>query len=187
MTENILPYSKARTLIRDGDALLWRSCSLLGRFLCWLSRGTFLGPSAKHSHIGMAHWDGNVLLDVQMLQWHGGWPRNLSCEIAQWPGLCDVLRVPDLDGYKATQAAMHMAGSPYGWRDFAKIWIARRLPFGRTALRPRNGEKPPFVCSGAFTAWAREGGVDRFPKWSAHTIIPEDWFVPEWYQFTIGE
>lgn len=149
------PYEQFRDEIRDGDLLLWRPTSLLGRAIC-------LATWADYSHASMAAWNDNGrLYNLEMVQWQGGRHVLLSHQLAKWPGSCEVWRPRSdfFDGHGAVKQMMWLLGQHYGWSDFARI--TTRLFFPRIVLpKAVDSDDPdvPRVCSAAYCFAARTGG-----------------------------
>ncbi len=133
----ILPLSKAKALIQEGDVLLYRGESIAS---------FFLGRAAEsiYTHCGVASWHNNIkspyaLLEcVEFKEWVGGRSVNLEVLVKDDPGIIDVYRhapkiwKPFVDttntvrykrlnfnGRLVTQTMRLMTGLPYGWE---RIW-----------------------------------------------------------------
>lgn len=147
-----LAYPQARRYIHNGDVLLWRPSSLLGRLIC-------LGTRARYSHASLAGWWGDVLLNIEMVQWQGGQIVRLSQQVARWPGLCDVFRPQrQYSGRGAVERMVKLVGQRYGWADFWHLFVRRYSPIPHAALPNSDDPDQPRVCSAA-VAWAlRTGG-----------------------------
>lgn len=177
-----LSYDAARYRIRNGDLLLWRPTSWMGRLI---ARGT----GSPYSHAAMAGWFGDVLLQFEFLQAHGGRAVTLSSQIGRWPAACDVYRVAHLHGRKAVEAIARRTGQPYGWLDFARITLARlgriAAPWWPTATDDPPLERP-LVCSAAVADAIRRGDVYIRAGEPAWSITPGDLAQEADYQFTIA-
>jgi len=176
----LLSYGTARRLIRNGDLLLWRPTNAFGRVIAAVTK-------SEYSHVGMAGWVfDDVLLCLQMIQWEGGSPKNLSLWVAQYPGKCDVYRLRRMHGRIAAQAMARRIGSNYGAIDFVHI-ITRRL--FAWACKHEMHTAPfdhPLVCSGAVADACRRGGVnvaDQKPVWA---VTPADLAKEAEYVFTLA-
>jgi hypothetical protein len=145
-------YQQVRKLILNGDLLLWRPTSLVGRCI---ARGT----RAKYSHAALAGWWGDCLMSLEFLQWRGGSAVTLSSLVAAYPGKCHVYRLPGRTPDDRNRAVSRMArrmGSPYGWRDFAKLAAARLFGYevesDSDTQAGRIADSAPLVCSSAVAA-----------------------------------
>jgi hypothetical protein len=147
-----LGVDRAGLEIRDGDILLWRPTSLVGRIIAQ-------GTGSIYSHASMAGWWNSALMNVEMLQFRGGQAACLKKQVRRWPGCCDVYRPrsPLYAGEDALYQMKRLISQPYGWQDFAFIVAHRylRLPL----VDPADSMDPakPRVCSAA-VAWAVRTG-----------------------------
>jgi hypothetical protein len=152
----LVPYREAVLEIRDGDILLWRATSLVGRAIARRTK-------SKYSHAAMARFMRGRLWTIEMLQWYGGRADHLESQVRRWPGACDVFRpYPIYNGDCAAWEMDRLVGQDYGWADFAYI------TFHRLGLDPRhipNSDEPeqPRVCS-AGVAWAARTGGRRIVR-----------------------
>lgn len=100
----IEPYHRVRDKIADGDVLLFRGTSLVGRF-------------GDYSHAAVAAWWGSSLMLIEMRAVLGGRVATLASALAQHDGQIDVYR-PQTSQDVRTVAARNMrrlAGCRYGW------------------------------------------------------------------------
>lgn len=183
----LLDYDAARGKIIDGDLLLWRPVDVFGRLIT-------AGTGGIYSHVAMAAWYHGVLLQFEQLQWHGGRAVTLSSQVRRWPGRCDVYRVNTLMPFRfgryATEAMARRTGTPYGWRDFARIAMRQVAPWWPAP--DGIGDDRPLVCSAAVAAACDAGGstptiLDACgrakPLWQ---IRPDELAEPfSQYQFTL--
>lgn len=159
--KNLVPYEDFRSLVRDGDLLLWHPVSLAGKAIC-------LGSSIKHrtwvrySHASMAAFAKNGrLYSLEMVQWRGGRHQPLSRDVGKYPGSCELWKPvsQDYDGLGAVHQMMWLLGQSYGWMDFLHIFLRGVFPH---VLLPKwpNSDDPdqPLVCSSSFHWAARTGG-----------------------------
>ena len=148
----LVKFDQAREEIQDGDILLWRPTSLLGRLI---ARGT----GSVYSHASMAAGLCDGLANLEMLQWRGGCVSNLAKQVQRWPGSCDVFRPrPSYDVRHAVDQMFRLVQQDYGWLDFAYIVGYRYLRLPLLPLADTHDPEQPRVCSAA-VAWAiRTGG-----------------------------
>ncbi len=174
----LVKYDDLRSDIRNGDLLLWRPTSLLGRAICL---GTSIGKWrwVRHSHASMAARGPNGrVYALEMMQWVGGRHHPLSEQVRRYPLSCEVWRPvsPDFDGDGAVRHMLWLMGQHYGWRSFARIAVRNLLPHMILPKR-MNSDDPDqsLVCSGAY-AWAaaRGGGVPPLPNKLDIEISPAD-------------
>lgn len=178
MTPNYLPYDELRSIAKDGDLLLWRPASLVGRAICL---GTSIGKRQwiRYSHASMVAWGPNGrLYNLEMIQRYGGRHRPLSLDVAKYPKSCELWK-PVNDGYDGEGAARRMLwllGQHYGWLDFVHVGLRSLFP---RMLLPKWENSPdpdqPLVCSSSF-AWAARtgGGVEPCPGKNDADISPAD-------------
>ncbi len=74
--ENLVlrPYGQVRTLVRDGDLLLFRRRGLIS-----------IAGRGDHSHAAKAAWWGDDLFCLEVREWHGGRAVTLSSQVARYP------------------------------------------------------------------------------------------------------
>lgn len=184
----LIGYDAARERILDGDVLLWRPTSLMGRAIRF-------GSKQQYSHASMAGWcrpagNGARLRNIEMTQWYGGRSRPLSEQVALYPGKIDVWRPNDpYDGAGAVKQMLWLCGQHYGWSDFAAMTVRIVLP--NIALpTPIDCDDPDIarVCSPSVSYAARTGG-GRKPRAGLPDLWtkPGDLAHPEFatYQFTL--
>lgn len=141
-----VPFSEAKSLLREGDVLLFRGRGLASFFIQRAGEG-------KYSHVGVAsaHGDngGKFWECVEFREWKGGRTISLERYVQQNSGVIDVYRPKSciqkayfdspsswgeyeacFDGKKVTNLMRKMTGLPYGWKRI--WWIAtRKIPFLR--------------------------------------------------------
>lgn len=183
-----LPYSEARRQIYEADILLWRPTTPTGRLIA-------TGTQGEYSHAGMAAWFGDVLLQLETLQFHGGRAANLSWQVARFPAACDVYRLPvtnicsaghHMVRLAATRAMMRRTGMPYGWLDL--VHAAARLVAPWACHHDAQHTAPlthPLFCSGAVTDSLRRAGYEILPKSPVWAVAPSDLATVADYQFTL--
>ncbi len=149
----LVTFDRAREEIVDGDVLLWRPTSLLGRLIAWATRSTY-------SHASMATWLCDDVAALEMLQWRGGCASNLKKQGDRWPGSCDVFRprYPSGDARYAVDQMFLLVQQDYGWLDFAYIVGHRYLRLPLLPMADTRDPEQPRVCSAA-VAWAIRTGA----------------------------
>ena len=81
----LLPYSQALEQIEEADVLLFRGEGLIS----WLIKRY---GSGVHSHVGMAHWDGDNLECVEFREFKGGRSVSLKSQVESHPDNIDIFR-----------------------------------------------------------------------------------------------
>jgi hypothetical protein len=173
-TEQPLPYESLRSLVRDGDLLLWKPVGLPGRIIAW-------GTRSCYSHASMAAWRHGRLWNLEMVQWRGGQHVHLSQQIARYPGSCAVWRPRNLafDGVGAVHEMLWLMGQNYGWWDLARIAVRNVLPH---CVLPQavDSDDPevPRVCSASYH-WAARigGGIAPCPGKADLDVSPRDLYA----------
>jgi len=178
---NLLPYGDARSLIQEGDVLLFRGSGIIS----WLIQRY---GSGMHSHVGMAHWDGQSLHCVEFREFKGGRSVALRTQVSQHSERIDVFRpakqlvyetnefnLTDEIRSKITNIMLEMTGLPYGWKNIWKL-AKHYLPFFR--LAPQNVKDDDvtniFVCSTAVAYAYRSAYVDPVPYLADAAVAPPD-------------
>jgi len=83
-----LPYSEAIKYIDEADVLLFRAPKSLMSVGRWMVKYT----GGIHSHVGLAHWDGNRPYCVEQREFKGGRSVTLHSQVARLPNTIDVYR-----------------------------------------------------------------------------------------------
>ena len=152
-----LIYADIRDQISDGDLLLWRPTSLLGRAISVASRSVY-------SHSAMAVWWHGQLMHLDMVS-SGGRAETLSSQVERYSGKIDWFRANRLrvnwDTHATIIAMIRTAGQPYGTWSLIRNMLSYSV-VTRWLVRPndndiRNGYE---VCSQAVSNAYRAGGVD---------------------------
>ncbi len=176
----LVKFDQAREEIQDGDILLWRPTSLLGRLI---ARGT----GSVYSHASMAAGLCDGLANLEMLQWRGGCVSNLAKQVQRWPGSCDVFRPrPSYDARHAVDQMFRLVQQDYGWADFVFILGYRYLRLPLPCRRDTYDPEQPRVCSAA-VAWAiRTGAGLRVDERACDAeIVPGDLANPEFSNYVL--
>jgi hypothetical protein len=111
MNLTIIPYAEARDSIQNGNLLFWRPTNVVGRLIA-------AATHSPYSHVASCSWAHGVLESHDMLQWQGGWTRNLSSWAKTYPGDIDVYSVPgaiDVEPFVGFQR--RRSGNAYNWLD----------------------------------------------------------------------
>lgn len=122
ITERPLPYAEYRAEALNADILLWRPTSVWGRFIA-------AGTQGPWCHAAAAVWWGHRsrLMSVQYREGVGGYTVPTRTEITEFPGRCDVFRVPNLtDGQRAdiAETMVSKLGGKYAWTNIRAIALS---------------------------------------------------------------
>ena len=157
-----LEYDSVRNRIADGDLLLFRPTSLLGRWIASVTR-------TRYSHAGLAVWWGRDSLMLVDMVFTGGRAVTLSSQVERYPGRIDWFRAnPDhrhsWNRQATVEAMIRRAGTPYGFRGLLRQTLSYSF-LTRWLVRPSfddgNGSfSPGESCSQAVAGAYRAGGVD---------------------------
>ena len=193
----LIPYNDAIQQIKEADILLFRGRGIIS----WLIKR--YGGGA-HSHVGMAHWDGDNLECIEFREFKGGRAVSLKSQVETHPDNIDVFRAakrimpggPNEDNYALTEATAgaitdtmkDITGLDYGWKNFWKL-AKHYAPFCRLAEQNMKDEEPNevFVCSTAVTYAYRKNYLDPTPYLADSATTPADLARSALfsYQFTI--
>ncbi len=169
--EKLALYSAVRKKIRDGDPLLFRGGSRLGR----------ISGRSPITHAGMAVWWGDDLMCVHTVQWRGGVTDHLSELVAKHPGQIEVRGICEAKRRRYSRALAvaemkKIIGKPYGWGSILTAAYLH-LPIVRWFARPMRSDEAnsdfPF-CSEAVARSLRAGGVDPVPNLADKFTEPGD-------------
>lgn len=190
----IIPYSEAKSLLNEGDVLLFKGRGIFSRAIKIASEG-------QYSHAAVASgWkaNGHILWEcVEFREGKGGRTVSLERQVNEWPEAIDVYRVApnflhmDFDGKKvnitnvefngrcATNHMRAMTGLPYGWKRI--WWIAQhKLPFLRwfynidSVTNDENKDLIYPVCSTAVAYSYSKCGYDLVPNRANQWTEPSD-------------
>lgn len=169
-----LQYDRVRQQIADGDLLLWRPTSLLGRMIATLSRGPY-------SHAAMATWWGRDCLYLIDMVFTGGRAVTLSSQVSRFPGRIDWYRANPGWKFKWDRMATvdrmrRRAGERYGFANLLRNVLSYSV-LTRWLVKPNlddleNGTPP--LCSQAISADYRGGGVDSVLGLADSWTTPND-------------
>jgi hypothetical protein len=172
--KKLMPYSQARSRIKDGDVLLFPTDNGdVG------SEAIEISGRSDKIHVGMAGWRNGRLFCIETRQDTGGREILLSALLPQYPGGIVVKRpiTRHYDGHKAVVKAREVIGRPYGWR--ALHWAAMVfLPIIRWFYRASQDDnfddgKNPF-CAQHVSGALRAGGCDPLLNLADKDTTPGD-------------
>ena len=189
-----IPYSQAKSLIKEGDVLLFQGKGMLS----WLIKRY---GSGVHSHVGIAHWDGNHLQCVEFREFKGGRSISLKSLVDENSADIDVFRAAKTIEYesvkyeltevvasKISSILILLTGLPYGWKNIWKL-VKHYTPLLRLAPQNMKDDDPTkvFVCSTAVAYAYRMAYVDPVPYLADTAVAPADLARSALfkYQFTI--
>jgi hypothetical protein len=200
-----LPYrGEARSLVREGDVLLFRGTGIASWFIRKAGEGAY-------SHVGLASWRGERLEIVEFREGNPfallvggnagqGRAMPLSTQVEKFSNQIDVFRPSDtheypdydddyhkiryitkvFDGKKITDAMRNMVGLPYGWKQivgFAKYNLFGLRLFYNTSRKILDDDYPSQnfpVCSTSVAMLFRRHYVDLVPNRSDNSTEPSD-------------
>jgi|15BtaG_2_1085339.scaffolds.fasta_scaffold00359_22 hypothetical protein len=200
MEKILIPYSQAKTLIEEGDVLLFSGTSLVSRLIKRASEGDY-------SHVGIASWHNgsrkaDALLEcVEFSEQHGGRSLNMDVYVKNDKRRIDVFRpIPSFsniefdhktlttthvknkfDAKSVTRSMRELTGLPYGWKRI--LWIAKhKLPILRlfysvdSIVKDGNGKKDIIypVCSTSIAHAFSKSGADLVYHRSDEWTEPSD-------------
>lgn len=165
----LLPYSRARALLRPGDLLLFRRRGLIA-----------LAGRGIHSHAAMVDFWDDLPFCIEVREFRGGRAVTLESQVRRCPGRIDVFRplpTPDFHPEIAAKAMRAYCGCDYGWRNVVHTALLH-VPFFRLWHRPDVDDRstnphPPF-CSEAVAACYRAAGLDPVPRLADRYTEPAD-------------
>jgi len=187
---NPIKYDQAKELIQEGDILLFRGSGIIGFLIKRYTAGL-------HSHVALAHKDGDILECVEFREFMGGRSVSLKSQVDAAPLSIDVFRPVksisyeelDEDGNfklieknytKETASAMtediiRWTGQPYGWKNIWKMFL-RFIPGARLFQQNINDDEvaKAKVCSTAVTVALRRNYMDPVPYLADARVSPAD-------------
>jgi len=187
---NPIKYDQAKELIQEGDILLFRGSGIIGFLIKRYTAGL-------HSHVALAHKDGDILECVEFREFMGGRSVSLKSQVDAAPLSIDVFRPVksisyeelDEDGNfklieknytKETASAMtediiRWTGQPYGWKNIWKMFL-RFIPGARLFQQNINDDEvaKAKVCSTAVTVALRRNFMDPVPYLADARVSPAD-------------
>ena len=178
----ILSLDDAKSLIRDGDLLLFRRHGLIS-----------VAGRGCHSHAAKSAWWDDELFCLEIREFRGGRAVTLRSQVARLPGRIDLFhsnpnnRWPDYDRTRSTHFMRRLAGCPYGYRALLAA-ATLHLPLLRLLVKAEMNDsaidrRPPF-CSQACVMADRIGGrVDPVPYLADRLTEPADLARSPFYQY----
>jgi hypothetical protein len=172
-------YDAVRSSIRNGDIALSRGCTLEGSLITEVT-------GSAYTHATMLGWACPRTLMIGETRQHAD-GRLIDCrsEIARWPGYYDVYRVrrQSFDADAAWTFMCHAAGSRYGWRHLARIWVRRRLPWlGVPPAENSDAADAARFCSELVHAALRAGRGPRIKEYDCD-VAPGDLCDPQHFRY----
>ncbi|MDH5679729.1 MAG: YiiX/YebB-like N1pC/P60 family cysteine hydrolase [Nitrospinota bacterium] len=169
MKNTIVPYSKARRLIQDGDLIFFRGSGLVSSAIMNVT-------SCPFSHVEIAQWNLGLLM-VMGATSRGTVYRRLS-SLAPEYSLMAVGRVAqtgvvgDSTATKAVGTALNHLGKPYDFIRLGEIWLMEKMEVD--GIKDTAGEKDSFICSEFVALAYRAAGLDLVPDKPDHLTTPAD-------------
>jgi len=187
---NPIKYDQAKELIQEGDILLFRGSGAIGFLIKRYTGGV-------HSHVAIAHKDGDVLECVEFREFMGGRSVSLKSQVDNSPLNIDVFRPVKSISYEEmdaegntklikknyteetasamTEDIIRWTGQPYGWSNIWKMFL-RFIPVARLFQQNINDDEvaKAKVCSTAVTVALRRNFMDPVPYLADDRVSPAD-------------
>ena len=187
---NPIKYDQAKELIQEGDILLFRGSGVIGFLIKRYTGGV-------HSHVALAHKDGDVLECVEFREFMGGRSVSLKSQVDNSPLNIDVFRPVKSISYEEmdaegntkliekkyteetasamTEDIIKWTGQPYGWSNIWKMFL-RFIPGARLFQQNINDDEvaKAKVCSTAVTVALRRNFMDPVPYLADDRVSPAD-------------
>ena len=187
---NPIKYDQAKELIKEGDILLFRGSGTIGFLIKRYTGGL-------HSHVALAHKDGDVLECVEFREFMGGRSVSLKSQVDNSPLNIDVFRPVKSISYEEmdaegntklieknyteetasamTEDIIRWTGQPYGWSNIWKMFL-RFIPGARLFQQNINDDEvaKAKVCSTAVTVALRRNFMDPVPYLADDRVSPAD-------------
>jgi len=187
---NPIKYDQAKELIKEGDILLFRGSGTIGFLIKRYTGGV-------HSHVALAHKDGDVLECVEFREFMGGRSVSLKSQVDSSPLNIDVFRPVKSISYEEmdaegntklieknyteetasamTEDIIRWTGQPYGWSNIWKMFL-RFIPGARLFQQNINDDEvaKAKVCSTAVTVALRRNFMDPVPYLADDRVSPAD-------------
>ncbi|GAG13365.1 unnamed protein product [marine sediment metagenome] len=178
----IVRYREARSLIADGDLLLYRRRSLIS-----------IAGRGRHSHAAKAAWWEGDLFCLEIRGLIGGRAVTLSSQVRRCPGRIDVYganpdgRWPQYDRAGASRFMRRLAGCDYGYRGLISAALLH-LPVVRWFVRANMDDeaadrRPPFCSHACAMADRVGGGVDPVKHLADRLTEPADLARSPFYRY----
>lgn len=184
-----IDYEQAKTILKEGDILLFRNNGLIGRLIQRYTGGV-------HSHVAIVHKDRHIWECVEFREFKGGRTVSLASQVAKCDSCIDVFRPVRSITYEkmidkniniigknytedvaksVTEDIIMWTGQPYGWKN---IWnmFKRFIPFIRLFAQNVDDGKiaDAKVCSTAVTVALRRNYMDPVPYLADEMVSPAD-------------
>lgn len=187
---NKIKYAQAKELIQEGDILLFRGSGIIGTLIKRYTGGV-------HSHVALAHKDGDILECVEFREFMGGRSVSLKSQVDNAPLSIDVFRPVKSISYEEmdangnvtliekkytietasamTEDIIRWTGQPYGWSNIWKMFL-RFIPGARLFQQNINDDEvaKAKVCSTAVTVALRRNFMDPVPYLADDRVSPAD-------------
>ena len=187
---NPIKYDQAKELIKEGDILLFRGSGTIGFLIKRYTGGL-------HSHVALAHKDGDILECVEFREFMGGRSVSLKSQVDNSPLNIDVFRPVKSISYEEmdaegntklieknyteetasamTEDIIRWTGQPYGWSNIWKMFL-RFIPGARLFQKNINDDEvaKAKVCSTAVTVALRRNFMDPVPYLADDRVSPAD-------------
>jgi len=187
---NPIKYDQAKELIKEGDILLFRGSGAIGFLIKRYTGGL-------HSHVALAHKDGDILECVEFREFMGGRSVSLKSQVDSSPLNIDVFRPVKSISYEEmdaegntklieknyteetasamTEDIIRWTGQPYGWSNIWKMFL-RFIPGARLFQQNINDDEvaKAKVCSTAVTVALRRNFMDPVPYLADDRVSPAD-------------
>jgi len=187
---NPIKYDQAKELIQEGDILLFRGSGTIGFLIKRYTGGL-------HSHVALAHKDGDILECVEFREFMGGRSVSLKSQVDNSPLNIDVFRPVKSISYEEmdaegntklieknyteetasamTEDIIRWTGQPYGWSNIWKMFL-RFIPGARLFQQNINDDEvaKAKVCSTAVTVALRRNFMDPVPYLADDRVSPAD-------------
>ena len=186
----LVKYDQAKDLIQEGDVLLFRGSGVIGFLIKRYTGGL-------HSHVALAHKDGDILECVEFREFMGGRSVSLKSQVDGAPLSIDVFRPVKSISYEEldengemklieknydesvakamTEDIIKWTGQPYGWNNIWKMFL-RFIPGTRLFKQNTNDDEvaKAKVCSTAVTVALRRNYMDPVPYLADDRVSPAD-------------
>lgn len=187
-----VPFEEAKSLIKEGDILLFKGSGLIGFLIKRYTDG-------DHSHVAMAHLDGETWECVEFREFIGGRSVSLKSQVDANPTQIDVFRPLNKISYqevdkesgkvvfinksydeetakRTVQEIIKWTGQSYGWKN---IWgmLVRFLPLVKLFSKQNTDDDDlakAKVCSTAVTVALRKNYIDPVPYLADDRVSPAD-------------
>mgnify|MGYP002632137339 FL=1 len=187
---NPIKYNQAKELIQEGDILLFQGSGIIGFLIKRYTGGL-------HSHVALAHKDGDILECVEFREFMGGRSVSLKSQVDNAPLSIDVFRPVKSISYEEideegnfklveknytkevasamTEDIIRWTGQPYGWKNIWKM-LLRFIPGARLFQQNFNDDEvaKAKVCSTAVTVALRRNYMDPVPYLADDRVSPAD-------------